>query len=97
MSFCTSKEATQPNCPKCTGIHSHKSKGDGLHPLGPQVWPFFLHFPSFWPNLPPSHFWPAVASQGGGGEGWGQPTQPRLGTPLEEMEVERPQAPEATA
>ena len=31
-SFCTSKEATQPSGPKSTGIHSHKSKGDGLHP-----------------------------------------------------------------
>ena len=44
-SFRTSKEATQPSCPKCSGIHSHKSKGDGLHPSGPQVWPFFRHFP----------------------------------------------------
>ena len=73
-------EATQPSGPKCTSIHSHKSKGMACTPGDPKCGRFFFIFLDFG-QISPSHFWPAVASQGGGRGGGGQPTQPRLGTP----------------
>ena len=46
-------------------------------------------------KVPPSHFWPAVASQGGGEGRGGQPTQPRLAaarnTPIAIFALLKPQ------